>query len=172
MEISTAFFYNLGGYCLKLIHVFGAVIWLGGVLFMGGIAKPILDYYAKPDHADPAVARVVGWLERRLIGMNWMALWAGAISGLFMSFLSPQFHWFQLDSLYSWVLHLKVFLFLPIALTNFFLSASYKELETVRSKRVTGEDLSPRQITEWRIISLRRINVYLAFLIIILVALL
>jgi hypothetical protein len=139
---------------------------------MGGIAKPILDYYARPEHSDPAVATVVGRLERRLIGMNWMALWAGAISGIFLSFLSPQFSWFQFDSLYAVVLHLKVLLFLPIALTNFFLSASYKELETARSRRASGEDLSPRQITEWRIISLRRINVYLAFLIIILVALL
>jgi hypothetical protein len=43
MEFSTAFFYSLGGYCLKLVHVFGTVNSLGGELFMGGLAKQILD---------------------------------------------------------------------------------------------------------------------------------
>jgi len=166
-------FYILGGYAVKLAHVLGAVIWLGGVLFMGGVATPILKYYATREHHDPRVAEVVGLLERRLIGFNWMGLFAVFFSGLVMSLYSSQsFSWFRFDSLYDWVVHLKLFLFVPVVTANYLLSISYQELQGARTTLKSGEDLSPRQIVEWRIISLRRINVYLAFTLIILIALL
>ena len=170
MENSSVLFFSLAGFAFKLVHIFGAMIWIGGVLFMGGVATPILKYYSAPDHSDPRVADVIGMLERRLIGFNWMALWANVIAGLALTLFSPAFSWFHFDSFYAWVIHLKVVFLVPIMLTNFFLSASYKELESARSELKKGEDLSPRAITEWRIVSLRRINVYLAFIIIILVA--
>jgi uncharacterized membrane protein len=170
MENSSVLFYSLGGLAAKLVHIFGAVIWIGGVLFMGGIATPILKYYSMPEHADPRVAEVVGLLERRLVGFNWMALWANVIGGLALTLFSSSFSWFRFGSVYAWVIHLKVLLVLPIMLTNFLLAASYRELESARGELAEGEDISPRGITEWRIVSLRRINVYLAFIIIILVA--
>lgn len=170
---STTLFYFLGGYAVKLAHVLGAVAWLGGVLFMGGVATPILKYYARKENHDPRVAEIVGLLERRLIGFNWMGLFAVFFSGLIMSLYSSQsFSWFRFDSLYDWVLHLKLLLFVPVAMANYLLSISYRELQGARARLKAGEDLSPKDIVEWRIISLRRINVYLAFTLIILIALL
>lgn len=172
MDSTQLFLYQLGGYTAKLAHVFGAVIWIGGVLFMAGVAAPILKYYAREENADSSVGEVVGKLEQRLIGFNWMGLWTVFISGIILSLYSSSFIWFRFDSLIDWVLHLKIFFFFPIALVNYFLSASYHELRSVQREAREGEILSPRDITEWRIISLRRINVYLAFTIIILIALL
>jgi hypothetical protein len=101
-----------------------------------------------------------------------MALWTVFISGFVLSLYSAGFAWFRLASLTDWALHLKILFFIPVAFANYFLSASYKELRTARATLQKGEDLSPRQITEWRIIMLRRINVYLAFAIIIFIAML
>ncbi|MDB5035271.1 MAG: hypothetical protein JWQ98_2512 [Chlorobi bacterium] len=172
MESPSLFLYQLGGYAVKLAHVFGAIIWLGGVLFMAGVATPILNYYRKPETADPTVASAVEKLEERLVGFNWMGLWTVFISGFVLSLYSGGFVWFRFAGLTDWAIHLKIFLWLPIAMVNFLLSASFKELKTARREPVDGEDLTPRDVVEWRIVSLRRINVYLAFGIIILIALL
>jgi uncharacterized membrane protein len=172
VDLSTSLFYNFGGYCAKLVHVFGAIIWLGGVLFMAGVATPILKYYQDPEHPDPRVGEVVGLLERRLLGFNSMALWSSFISGIAMLIFLPRMKWMHLESLYDWVIHLKVALFLPVIFINSLLNRSYRERESARSTLETGEDLSLLQIVEWRIVSLRRLNVYLAFLLIILVAML
>lgn len=170
--MDSLFLYQLGGYLAKLAHVFGAIIWIGGVLFMAGVATPILQYYAKPEHADPKVAETVAKLEERLIGFNWMALWTVFISGGVLVLYSASFDWFRFETIADWALNLKIIFFLPIAFLNFLLSASYKELRTARAEREDGEELAPREITEWRIISLRRINIYLAFAIIIFIAML
>lgn len=164
------FLFSLGGYAAKLAHVFGAIIWIGGVLFMSGVATPILKYYADPERHDPRVAEIVGWLERRLIGFNWLGLWTVVASGIVLAIYSPQFALFRLDSLYDWVLHAKIAAFLPIAAANYLLSLSYRELERVRAERSSGEELAPREVTEWRIVMLRRLNVYLAFIVLLLIS--
>lgn len=162
--------FALGGYAAKVAHVFGAIIWLGGVLFMGGVATPILKYYADPEHPDTRVAEVVGWLERRLVGFNWLGLGAVAVSGIVLAIYAPGFELARLETLYDWVLHLKITLLLPIALVNALLSASHRELAVARAVRETGEELAPREIAEWRVVMLRRVNVYLAFAILLLIS--
>ena len=164
------FLFSLGGYAAKLAHVFGAIIWIGGVLFMGGVAAPVLRYYGDPAHSDPRVGEVVGWLERRLVGFNWLGLWSAFISGIVLSIYTPGFSWLRVASLYDWVVHLKIAAFIPIAIINYLLGVSYRELASARSSRSDGEELSPREIVEWRVVMLRRLNVYLAFLILILIS--
>ncbi len=174
MDLSGAFLYQLGGYLVKLAHYFGAVIWLGGVLFMAGVATPILNYYNRSDVSDSSVARTIERLEERLVGFNWMGLWTVFISGWVMSFysqfVSNGFRWFRFDGIIDWGIHLKIFLFIPIAVVNYLLSVSHKELKQARMELAEGEDISPRGVVEWRIVLLRRTNVYLAFLIILILA--
>jgi uncharacterized membrane protein len=170
MLLASMLAFSIGGYAAKLAHVFGAVIWLGGVLFMGGVATPILKYYDDPKHRDPRVREIVGWLERRLVGFNWLGLWSVFVSGAVLSVYTPSFAWFRFASFYDWVMHAKIVAFVPIAAVNYLLSHSYRELETARARREKGEELAPREIVEWRIIMLRRFNVYLAFIELILVS--
>ena len=164
------FLNNLGGYAAKVAHVFGAVIWLGGVLFMSGVATPILKYYADPAHADARVGEIVGWLERRLVGFNWLGLGAVVVSGVVLAVYAPGFRLLRLDGLYDWILHLKIAALLPIVAVNYLLSISYRELAVARSTRAEGEELAPREVVEWRIVMLRRLNVWLAFAILLLVS--
>ncbi|HVK36897.1 MAG TPA: hypothetical protein VNA88_00065 [Candidatus Kapabacteria bacterium] len=164
------FLYGIGGYSAKLAHVFGAIIWLGGVLFMAGVATPILKYYADPAHRDERVAEVVGWLERRLVGFSWLGLGAVVVSGIVLSIFAPSFELARLASFYDWVLHLKIAMLVPIVLVNYLLSVSYRELAAARASREAGEELAPGEIVSWRIVMLRRVNIYLAFAILLLIS--
>lgn len=162
--------FTLGGYAAKVAHVFGAIIWIGGVLFMGGVATPILKYYADPARADARVAEIVGWLERRLVGFNWLGLGAVVVSGIVLTIYAPGFELLRLATLYDWVIHLKIAMLAPIVLANYLLSLSYRELAVARAEREADEELAPREIAEWRIVMLRRVNVYLAFAILLLIS--
>jgi uncharacterized membrane protein len=164
------FLFSLGGYAAKLAHVFGAIIWIGGVLFMAGVATPIVKYYADAAHADARVAEIVGWLDRRLVGFNWLGLGAVLVSGAVMAVFAPGFETLRLASLYDWVMHLKIVAFVPIALVNYLLSVSYRELQSARRERDAEEELAPSEVVEWRIVMLRRVNVYLAFAILLLIS--
>jgi uncharacterized membrane protein len=128
-------FYAIGGYAAKLAHVFGAIIWIGGVLFMGGVATPIVKYYADEAHRDDRVAEIVGRLERRLVGFNWLGLGAVLVSGVVMALYVPSFQALRFTGLYDWVLHLKMFAFVPIVTANYLLGVSYRELERARSEQ-------------------------------------
>lgn len=113
------FFYALGGYAAKLAHVLGAVIWIGGVLFIGGVATPILKYYTRDENHDPGVVATILMLERRLLGFNWMALWAMAISGVILAAVTPALSILQLQGLYDWVMHAKIVALLPLFGINY-----------------------------------------------------
>jgi uncharacterized membrane protein len=165
-----SFLFSLGGYAAKLAHVFGAIIWIGGVLFMAGVATPILKYYASPEHADARVAEVVGWLERRLVGFSWLGLGSVAVSGIVLSIYAPHFELLRFGDLYDWIIHAKILAFVPIAVVNYLLSVSYRELASARASREADEELAPREVVEWRIVMLRRLNVYLAFAILLLIS--
>ncbi|MBL0332275.1 MAG: hypothetical protein IPP08_01295 [Chlorobiota bacterium] len=164
------FYYSLFGYTAKLAHIFGAFIWIGGVLFMAGIATPIVKYYQDVNHYDIKVIEIISKLERRLIGFNWMAYFAMLFGGVVLTLHNKSFSLFTFNSLYSWLLHGKIFLFTIIGIVNYLMSISYKELKTARVEKEVDEDLSPYEITEWRVVILRRINVYLCFSIILILA--
>jgi len=51
------------------------------------------------------------------------------------------------------------------------LGASYKELETARSEKEEGEDLSPRDIILWRIRMIEQIEVWSAIAVLVAVSL-
>ncbi len=155
---------------MKLVHVFGAFIWIGGVLFMSGIVKPILEYYQKEEHFDAKVGNTIAQLEYRLIGMNWMALGSILISGLMIAAIAPNFQWFNFETMYRLALHGKTLIFIGVIVTNFMLSKSYKKLRTLGDASVEGMGTDP--MIERKIIQLRRANTWLAFGLIILIAML
>jgi len=157
------FYYSLFGYTAKLAHIFGALIWLGGVLFMAGVATPILNYYKKTENYDPKVLETIGRLERRLVGFNWMAIFSILFGGIILSYHSQNFSFFSFNSLYNWLINLKIVLFFVVAILNYLMSKSYKELLTASADKTEDQELSHHDIVEWRINMLRKLNVYVSF---------
>ena len=62
----------------RSMHVFSAVVWLGGLLYMGGILYPVFRY----EELTTSLQYVR--IERRFTGFVWMCVWTTAITGVLL----------------------------------------------------------------------------------------
>ena len=68
------------------LHLFGAVAWLGGILFLTGVTRPIFEYYGN-DAFD-----LMHRIKVRFLGFTWMLLWTVVGYGYYCFALVNAFH--------------------------------------------------------------------------------
>ncbi len=69
----------------RSMHIFSAVVWLGGLLYMGGILYPVFRY----EELTTSLQYIR--IERRFTGFVWMCVWTTAITGVLLMLFSPRF---------------------------------------------------------------------------------
>ncbi len=83
------------------MHLFGVVVWLGGLMFHGSVFGPVAEAAgrgAMPVERDTA---------RRFVGFIWMSVWTVAVTGAIMMLASPRFLWFTYQDRWSVLLAWK-----------------------------------------------------------------
>jgi uncharacterized membrane protein len=88
------------------MHIFGVIIWLGGLLFESAIAVPIAQ--AEGERADSLAQKI----HARFTAFVWMSVWTIAVTGIIMMLLSPQFHWFTYETQWQRLLGFKQLTFI------------------------------------------------------------
>ena len=146
-------------------HLFGAVAWLGGILFLTGVTRPIFEYYGAEAYDLQQRIKV------RFLGFTWMLLWTVVVTGVIVLLWSTRFIFFDFSSLWLILAHVKILLFLILAVLSLMLRSSYREIENARSEKEGSEDLSPREIILWRIRMIEQFEVWMAIVILLVVSL-
>ncbi len=146
-------------------HLFGAVAWLGGILFLTGVTRPIFEYYGADAYELQQRIKV------RFLGFTWMMLWTVFVTGIIVLLWSTRFIFFDFSTLWLILAHIKILLFLILAGLSLMLRSSYKEIENARSEKEGSEDLSPREIILWRIRMVEQFEVWAAIIILLVVSL-
>jgi putative copper export protein len=146
------------------LHLFSAVAWLGGILFLTGVARPIFEYYS--DTSTELSLRI----KIRFLGFTWMLIWTTLITGLVILLWSTRFLFFDFSNLWSILIHLKLFFFIVLATLSLALRSSYRELGSARSEKNEGEDLAPLEIVLWRVRMIEQIEVWCAILVLLIVS--
>ena len=146
------------------MHLFGAVAWLGGILFLTGITRPIFEYFGA-DAYD-----ISQRIKIRFLGFSWMLLWTVVVTGIIILLWSTRFIFFDFSSLWLVLAHVKILLFLILAALSLMLRASYREISAARSEKEGSEDLSPRDIILWRIRMIEQFEVWMAIIILLVVS--
>ena len=146
-------------------HLFGAVAWLGGILFLTGVTRPIFEYYGADAYELQQRIKV------RFLGFTWMMLWTVVVTGVIVLLWSTRFIFFDFSTLWLILAHVKILLFLILAGLSLMLRSSYKEIENARSEKEGSEDLSPREIILWRIRMVEQFEVWTAIIILLVVSL-
>ncbi|TAK58082.1 MAG: hypothetical protein EPO24_08990 [Bacteroidetes bacterium] len=90
----------------RSMHVFGVIVWLGGLMFQSAIAAPVAQ--AEGEIAKAALRK----MSSRFIGFIWMSVWTVAVTGVLMMLLNPQFEWFRYHNTWSKLLGFKQLIFL------------------------------------------------------------
>jgi len=147
------------------MHLFGAVAWLGGILFLTGVSRPIVEYFG-----DEAI-ELLQKIKVRFLGFTWMLLWTVLVTGIIILLWSTKFIFFDFSSLWLVLAHVKILLFLILAGLSLMLRSTYKELENARSEKEGQEDISPRDIILWRIRMIEQGEVWMAIVILLVVSL-
>src|SRR5690242_960665 len=146
------------------MHLFGAVAWLGGILFLTGVTRPIFEYFGSDTYD------IMQRIKVRFLGFTWMLLWTVLVTGVIVLLWSTRFIFFDFSSLWLVLAHVKILLFLILASLSFLLRASYKEIEQSRSEKEGSEDLSPKEIILWRIRMIEQFEVWTAISILLVVS--
>ncbi len=146
-------------------HLFGAVAWLGGILFLTGVTRPIFEYYGADAYELQQRIKV------RFLGFTWMMLWTVFVTGIIVLLWSTRFIFFDFSTLWLILAHIKILLFFILAGLSLMLRSSYKEIENARSEKEGSEDLSPREIILWRIRMVEQFEVWAAIIILLVVSL-
>ena len=87
------------------MHIFGVVVWIGGLMFQNAIAQPIMEFEGNEVRA--AMRKV----NKRFIAFVWMSVWTILITGIIMMLLSKMFMWFQYTNSWSILLGCKQVVF-------------------------------------------------------------
>ncbi len=146
------------------MHLFGAVAWLGGILFLTGVTRPIFEYFGT-DAYD-----ISQRIKIRFLGFTWMLLWTVLVTGIIVLLWSTKFIFFDFSTLWLVLAHVKIVLFLILATLSLMLRTSYKEIAEARSGKEGSEDLSPREIILWRIRMIEQFEVWTAISILLVVS--
>ena len=88
------------------MHVFGVVVWLGGLMFQNAIAQPIVQF--EGEAAKTAMRKV----NKRFVAFVWMSVWTILITGVILMLASPRFLWFRYDDSWSILLACKQVVFI------------------------------------------------------------
>jgi putative copper export protein len=96
------------------MHMFGVIVWLGGLMFQSAVMVPIVQ---QEEHHDVNVS--MRKVTKRFVGFVWMSVWTVFITGVLLMLFSPRFQWFQFHDRWSVLLLVKQVLFVLMVLYAF-----------------------------------------------------
>lgn len=139
----------------RVLHVFGVVVWLGGLMFQNAIAHPISE--AEGDDSRSTMRK----MNRRFVGFMWMSVWTIAVTGVLMMLFDPRFVWFQFAERWSVLLGIKQVIFL---LMIFYAFGYSRMLHYILSPASNGGFDERTEIYSRKIHQFRTINIFLGII--------
>ncbi|MBI5215863.1 MAG: CopD family protein [Ignavibacteriae bacterium] len=134
------------------MHIFGVIIWLGGLLFESAIAVPIAQAEGEP--ADSLAKKI----HARFVAFVWMSVWTIAVTGIIMMLLNPQFHWFTYQTQWQRLLGFKQLTFFVMLFYAFGYARMVSYLQSPSSNNGNEETIT---LVRQRLSQFRKINIAL-----------
>ena len=132
------------------MHIFGMLIWLGGLMFQGAVIAPVMQF--ENIDAKPAMRKI----NKRFTGFIWMSVWTMLITGILMMLFNPKFIWFHYSDRWSLFLLFKQIIFVLMIFYAFGYVRMLTYLDNPASNG--GFDstaaLYMQRVTQYRIISI------------------
>ncbi|MBI4546793.1 MAG: hypothetical protein HY707_02350 [Ignavibacteriae bacterium] len=134
----------------RSLHVFGVVVWLGGLMFQSAVAMPIIQQ--ESDHVKTAQRLV----NKRFIGFVWMSVWTILITGVIMMVHQGHFYGFQYNDRWSILLGFKQLIFVLMIFYAFGYARMLKYLDAPSSNGGFNEkaELYRHRVNQFRTISI------------------
>jgi uncharacterized membrane protein len=95
------------------MHIFGVVIWLGGLMFQNAIVQPVIQ--PEGEQVRAAMRKV----HKRFVAFVWMSVWTILVTGVILMLLSDKFIWFEYNNSWSILLACKQGVFILMVIYAF-----------------------------------------------------
>ncbi len=146
-------------WCALALHIFSMTIWIGGLLFSGGVMTPILTSERK--HLHPlAIA-----FFHRFSGFTWMSVGVMLVTGIALMLFHPHFIWFDFSTEWSQILLMKQIIFFLMVGIAWLTSKSVAEAmslsEASSNEPSIEESVSRGELIFFRLRILQRLNIIL-----------
>ena len=134
------------------MHIFGVIVWLGGLMFQGAVATPIVQFESTDARA------VMKKINKRFVGFVWMSAWTISVTGVLMMLLDSRFMWFQYNNRWSVLLGAKQIVFLLMLFYAFGYARMLSYLDVPTSNGGFDEKA---ELYRHRVNQFRTINIFL-----------
>ena len=111
----------------RSLHVFGVVVWLGGLLYQAVVIFPV----ARVEHTE--FEPVTRQFLRRFVPFVWLCVWTILITGIGLMLFDPRFVFFQFQDRWSVALGLKQLTFAVMVVFSFGYARMISRLEGLMS---------------------------------------
>ncbi|MGA7160369.1 MAG: hypothetical protein WBZ48_05165 [Bacteroidota bacterium] len=143
----------------RSMHVFSAVVWVGGLLYMGGILYPVFRYEAL------TTSHRYVRIERRFTGFVWMCVWTTAITGMFLMLFSPRFVFGQYRVEWDYLLLLKECIYLLMVGVAISATSIVKKMESIIASPSADGPENDLLVQHQMILRRRRTNLALGIIV-------
>ncbi|HEY5614737.1 MAG TPA: hypothetical protein VIL52_01850 [Bacteroidota bacterium] len=107
----------------RVVHIVSVVAWVGGLIFLNAVIKPIIDY-------DKAVRTALHLkIQKQFLPFIWSSLWPLLVTGVLLMLLSPKFIWFDYSTWWSRLLAVKQVSFLLLLFFSWQLGKVFIQME-------------------------------------------
>ncbi len=132
------------------MHVFGVIVWLGGLMFQTVVASPALR-----EEGD-TVKRIRREMAGRFTGFIWMSVWTVGVTGVIMMLLDRRFLWFSYPDRWSVLLGWKEAVFVLMVIYAYAYTRMLRYLDAPSSNGGFDEraELYRHRVDQFRSISI------------------
>ena len=109
----------------RSMHIFSAVVWLGGLLYMGGILYPVFR------HEEMTTSIQYVRIERRFSGFVWMCVWTTAITGVLLTLFNPRFVFGRYRGEWDYLFLVKEFIYVLMVGVEISGTGIIKKMESI-----------------------------------------
>jgi len=134
------------------MHIFGIVVWLGGLMFQSAVVAPIVQF--ESEFAKAVIRKV----NKRFVAFVWMSVWTIFVTGVLLMLLNPRFVWFQFHDRWSVLLAWKQVVFVLMIFYAFGYARMLKYLEIPSSNGGFNEKA---ELYRHRVDQFRKISIFL-----------
>jgi putative copper export protein len=142
----------------RSMHIFSAVVWLGGLLYMGGILYPVFGYEGLT--TSPQYVRI----EKRFTGFVWMCVWTTAITGVLLMLFSPRYLFGRFRGEWDYLLLGKEFVYILMVGVAISGTSVVKKMEAVVASAPADSALGDLMMLHQKMLKRRRINLALGII--------
>jgi len=137
----------------RSIHAFSVVVWLGGLLYMGGVLYPVFR------HERMTVSPLYVQIERRFMGFVWMSIWTTAITGILLMLFSPKFKFGSYHAQWDILLLVKQIIFAAMVIVAISSGKIVRKMESILAMTPNSSLENRISFHHDRILVRRRLNI-------------